>query len=440
MGVNTDVLSILNSIFRPFIVSFICAVCFFNLLDWMLLRQRKRTVLILYYVSKMVILNIVMGTFLNTFFQGILLWDAIYTSLVIITIVTNYLAVCYTYQDRFIKIAVAACIAEMVATYLVSFSLVIINLIEGREDVLAYMSGPHPLDIFLIPLVGGLLWIFYHYISPYIVKFKNYRLKNEKIWWTALFIYIIVTSLSMFGDKSRAMVMVTTQILCGGASTAVVAFIVKKYLRSVQTEQQYLTAQQQLLGAHYTALYDQIYQMENQQREIDRSMQEIMALEENGGDTGKVLDYLHELRQEYQGIRAGLYCDDWKLDALLFSQAEIIRKQGITFECSMQGYKSGMIEEQDFTVILLYLLNFGVQANELSEYTGKKWVRLRAAEVKNQLIIEYTGTCPVNNHIRRRRLRQSIKKYNGNLLLKKNAMDIKIVLTLEQMKKGYITL
>lgn len=436
MGADADFLSMAGSIFRTCYITFTCLICDLYLIERIFLRRRKRTALILYYVMKTLALNIIMGMVLDPFFQGNIWWDTIYTIVVYVSIPINYLVLYYTYKERIIKLIVVSCIAEVTASSLGMLFLIILNLIEGRREPLIYLTTFHPLDVLLAPLTGGTLWILGHYLSPYIARVRNNRLKHEKIWWSVVITYILVASFTMFGDKSKLVLMLTVLILCGGVFTAIAAAVVRRYLKSIRTERQYLSAQQQLMESHYIAIYGQIYRMEKQQRDVDRKMQEILQIPDGGDGAEKASVYLQELKQQYQGLKAGRYCDDWMTDALLSGQAEIIRKLGIAFECSMQGYQGGRIERQDMTEILLYLLNFGVQANEKPEYTGQKWMRLRVSEVKNQTVIEFTGSYPVRNAIRKRMFRQYTKKYNGNLLIKKEAESVSVVLILEQMERG----
>ena len=424
-----------GSIFRYCFLSVLCFSGFLCMLDWMLPRRRKYMVFILYYAFKLVFLNIVMGMILNSSFRGNTWWDTLYTVAVFGAAVVNYLILCYTYRESFIKIAVTACFAELVPTSLTMFSMVLINLLEGRADGLAYLAPFRWLDILIALLFVGMLWIVNHYMYSYFSRFKNYRLRNGKIWWSAFVTYITLMSLTMLDDKSRASLTLIMLILCGGGFTVIAAAVVRRYLKSVQTECRYLSAQQQLMESYYTTLYGQIYQMERQQAEVDRKMQGIIKSQDARNGAGKVSAYLQELKQEYQELKAGVYCDDWTLDALLFGQSEIIGKKGITFECSMQGYQAGMVEKQDLTEILLYLMNFGVLINEKSEYAGRKWIQLQVSSVKNQMVIEFKGTCQEKNNIRRRVLRLYIKKYNGGLRVEKGAGSIGVVITLERTER-----
>ncbi|QBE97051.1 hypothetical protein PMF13cell1_02600 [Blautia producta] len=51
--------------------------------------------------------------------------------------------------------------------------------------------------------------------------------------------------------------------------------------------------------------------------------------------------------------------------------------------------------------------------------------------MKTQMVIEFIGTFPAKSRVRKRLVRQYARKYNGNLLVKKDMDRIRIVLTLE---------
>lgn len=149
-------------------------------------------------------------------------------------------------------------------------------------------------------------------------------------------------------------------------------------------------------------------------------------MEPNAAGGDRIAEYLSHLKREYQEIRAGIYCDDWMTDAVLYCQAERAKKAGIRVQYNMQGFDRGKIEEEDLVRLLFGLLDWGLKQNEkiLQKKAGIKEIfsrgnveeiSLRASAVGSRLLIIFETYDFRNSHPPQRLVQKCVRKYNGEM-------------------------
>ena len=170
--------------------------------------------------------------------------------------------------------------------------------------------------------------------------------------------------------------------------------------------------------------------MENCQRLIDDQMKEIE--ESKNLSRGKTAAYLEQLKQSYEETRAGMYCDDWSVDALLYCQSEMARAQGIAAEYSLSEYSRGNIPEEELVHILFRLFEYGIKANQKVEQEREKKISLRMGGVLNQLVIEFSTAVEEKNLPSGRQLRKCVREYHGNLMVEGQKNERKFIVLLKK--------
>ena len=127
-----------------------------------------------------------------------------------------------------------------------------------------------------------------------------------------------------------------------------------------------------------------------------------------------------------------MYSDDWMLDAVLSSQQEFMEQQGIRLECSAREYSPRQCQaweyrevQQDLITLLMTLFRWGIKACRGME---DKWMKLRIAQVKNQLIIEYACSWNRTEPIRQSLFKPYLKKHHGTVEIQKRDEQVKVSL------------
>ena len=192
-------------------------------------------------------------------------------------------------------------------------------------------------------------------------------------------------------------------------------------------ENQYIcTRTEKADGASLYFVRRQIRSMEQEQEKIDAQMQKITAMaairrEEKGNADAheeRIRRYLDTLRDKFDKIQAGIYCQDYLLDSVLCHMAQKCQKKGIKESFLFQKYDRGTISENDLSEILFQILDYCVR--ECIAYREKNgnqgqspFVFLCAAAVKNQLLMEFS-CCSAKSE---RRIKRELKRAVMPLLI-----------------------
>ena len=148
-------------------------------------------------------------------------------------------------------------------------------------------------------------------------------------------------------------------------------------------------------------------------------------------ESGKIAEYLKELKTQYQEVAAGVYCDDWNVDALLCQKADYCRRNGIENDFLFQGYVRGETDDGEFVMLLRELLD---TACYRSRETGSASpvIRLHATVLKNQTVVKFSCEGISGEGIAPRNFRRWTKKGQGSVDITKSSGGYEILLTLQR--------
>ena len=215
--------------------------------------------------------------------------------------------------------------------------------------------------------------------------------------------------------------------------------VYRDYRRQVRGESRFLSTQFQLLQTHYESIRTQMQRMEMCQKLVDEQMAEIVRRGEDvvatescdpckdtaavaascedvaedgtswkndfGYEGSKqsveekrrrkaddqrkavILRYLDDLRSEYQNISAGMYCQNWMVDAVLYTQIRAAKERGIKVDCNGQGYPCGAVSQERLAQLLYSLFEFGMQENEKLQEQAKRYIHVKLQNVLGNLAV-----------------------------------------------------
>lgn len=382
----------------------------------MLPRRRSLWGISLYWAVKILVQSVLLSYVLPYYYgqaEWIEDWMAGISSIfAVLTFVMYY----YTFTGGLLKIAIAAMFGNIVTAFLGYFSQGLVNLMEGRENIWGLTHGFMPMDLAIPAVDMGLLFLLYHYTAPFLHKFRDYELPHRTFFWISFVSFVILGTLTTVSNRYDVAGVATLLMVC--VTIFIISWMILNYYKSLQNRQKFLTARQKMSEAHYEVLQGQIAEMEAKQQEIDSQMREISKMQNSEADAKRIARYLSVLRENYETIRAGVYCDNWTIDAVLCTQAQILKKQGINFDCKLQGCDLDGVEEEDFVRILLILLEMGANANQSAERQQEKMIQLRIASVRNQLLIEFISRCGVKARLSKKLLKECLKRYQGTMKIR----------------------
>lgn len=141
---------------------------------------------------------------------------------------------------------------------------------------------------------------------------------------------------------------------------------------------------------------------------------------------------MNELKAEYRKIQAGMYCNDWLVDAVLCWQKENAECRGNHMEYSMQGYGRGIIKEGELAQMLFYLLDFRILENERQKAGNIRWICLRAGAVKKQLVLDFYTACQKSTRFPQNMFREFVDRWRGIVTEIREAQGIRVIVTLQR--------
>ncbi len=390
-------------------------------LTHILRRKQNLWIPIIYYVIHVLLRNILCGYILPFYFA-----DKIWVSVVqlAVNLLTN--AICwfmwyYTMEGEFIRIGILAILSEIFATMLNFICLAILNLLEQRPpmEIGEFMW----LDVLLPIMEGACAITLWHFFKRWLIKLRTSKLLVPWIFWIVFFafngmaVYSAIWS-SVSNWEELAAFLLIIYMVCFGL---LIRFAITQSKRT-RGAQAYLDAQKRVLETHYDVMQSQVQHVEEQQKLIDEQMSTIVGMDAVV-DSETMQAYLAQLKESYAGIRVGIYCDDWTIDAMLYLQKKAYEEQGIGFECFLQEYDRGSIEERDILQIILSLLEFG---------RNGKWISLHMAGVKNQLLIQFEAEDVSAKQLPSKVFKTIVQKYHGELEVQDKNATLHVVMMLEK--------
>ena len=412
------------------------------ILYWMLGKPRKQV----RYISYMFLKAVFMIYFtygLNLYYPGEL-WSATLQTAVssVLGVVTMFLMIA-TYQNESLKVIFAALLGEIYFTLVEMLAVVGVNGLEGKTDLLLIYDRLQPMDLLIPVLFGTGIVLLKLFGGRWLARYRDVRIRHRQLFWFAIVAYFIVaqTNGMIVIGQEAGLVTATGMPFIGIAVLLVVllGLVYRDYRRQVRGESRFLDTQFQLLQTHYESIRTQMQRMEMCQKLVDKQMKEIVRrgkdvaatascdpckdtaavaascedVEEDGtswkndfGYEGSkqsveekrrrkaddqrkavILRYLDDLRSEYQNISAGMYCQNWMVDAVLYTQIRAAKERGIKVDCNVQGYPCGAVSQERLAQLLYSLFEFGMQENEKLQEQAKRYIHVKLQNVLGNLAV-----------------------------------------------------
>lgn len=388
-----------------------------SILYWMLGKPRKQVRYISYMFLKAV--SMIYFTYgLNLYYPGEL-WSATLQTAVssVLGVVTMFLMIA-TYQNESLKVIFAALLGEIYFTLVEMLAVVGVNGLEGKTDLLLIYDRLQPMDLLIPVLFGTGIVLLKLFGGRWLARYRDVRIRHRQLFWFAIVAYFIVaqTNGMIVIGQEAGLVTATGMPFIGIAVLLVVllGLVYRDYRRQVRGESRFLSTQFQLLQTHYESIRTQMQRMEMCQKLVDKQMKEIVRRGENVAATENcdyckdteaaaarcnevaesgqqrkevILRYLDDLRNEYQNISAGMYCQDWMVDAVLYTQIRAAKERGIKVDCNVQGYQRGAGSQERLAQLLFTLFEFGMKENEKLPEQAKRYIHVKLQNVVGQVAV-----------------------------------------------------
>lgn len=407
------------------------------MLNLFLGRRRSLIPAAAYLYIKMTLVNTIMIQVLNPIYRGNQWYDNFYFCIVLITTVMTYFVFNWTFRGGFLKVSLFTMLSEWNYTAFGLGFVAILNYFEGHPGLYYYYNSEvHVLDLLLIPYTILILWIETKCFRSLAFRIRGWKPKRKGFLWIAAVFYMCLAVWSLMEGVVDDVAVVHSLLAVGIIGAAVLLFWKEK--SKAEKMSAFLNKQQELMILHYGQISVQIADMERNQKVIEEQMQQVEKM--YAGEisfSGKALsEYLKQLSSSYNRIRAGIYCDDFMIDAALYYMAEICKSRKIRCSFAFRNYDRGKIEERDLARILFILLDCGIREhieNENTEGFAAPKLCLEAGTVKNQLIIHFSGPELKNTRKLKRLLQDELGRYHGYIQeQKKSKKEYEMFLKLDR--------
>ena len=434
MRIDAEFWSLLSGCVRMLLFSLTGQIMIIMVCDQLLVRRRSAAKLMICLILKILITSILVSTVLQHYYAGELWMKFLGIASNMCMFLLCYIMLVHTYYGGWLKCLIAENISEIMISVFMCPGLILAGYLEGRENVFVVYGKLTAVDlvyyVVMLLMTVGLCRL----AGPLLHKFRTCHIRHKKAVIAFSVVCIISMQLMSIGDvQDGYLIMLLFYMIFLVYALAVLGMFVLMYLyqrQKIRTENTFLNMQLHLMESHYESMQNQIRRMEKCQQLMDEQMKEIR--DNPNLSEGKTAAYLNQLKQDYDSIRAGVYCNDWKVDAVLYCEAEAARSQGISVGYSLAEYDRGEITEEQLVRILFSLFDYGIKAIQEVNPGKEKKIFLRMGGVLNQFLIEFCTTEERTDGAAYRKLRKSIRKMHGSLLCEKQSDGLRYTVTMER--------
>lgn len=468
-----------NEYARTCLMSFLSMCAGFQIQTTLMKKQRSLRPLVLYMFCKSMLDTVVLDGILRCTIGDTREGQLFMTTLSLCLAVGTAMMFVYTFEGPALENIIGIVLSEMILTLIWLPCALVVNYLGQRENLFTFYGQPQVWDLLLFPMAIVIPWLFCKGAGSVLRKYRSFRFRYRKLFWCGIFAYILLGQSTMFfGGQESDLVFAGTMyifhLLFAAGLMGGIYVIYRKYQNHIQRENEFLQMQMRLLESHYQAAWQQIRKMEAGRQMVAQQMRELtmmaegqqrngLALTEEQQKTGSALtakkqktsqapttdrriaSYLRELRQEYDRLQAGMYCNDWLVDAVLCCQVETAKRQGMEVECSLQTYERTGVPEELVAQLFFQLLEFGIHENlkknvrqssdssvlEGSASTDVPLIMLKAGKVKNRLIIEFSTPCIYPRRFPMKVVKEQICGHGEIIELRRDKGKVCVVAVLE---------
>ncbi|MDD2978503.1 MAG: hypothetical protein PHN80_00885 [Hespellia sp.] len=358
--------------------------------------KRPQWIMFLFATVKFFVQITLFNIILGAYFKETVWWKLTHFTMVVVFAVLSCFVFLYVYSGDWLHVLIASIISEAIASCTTGLGIMGANLLSGEQEIWSVVAPFRP-AFFLIPVIAWSIGaVLYHLVKPILGRYRSYQFKHPVVLWSFFFLYLFYAFLSNLPNAvsdNETFYRVNYGVILTGSLLPAGFYVLLIWRRKKRTEMErmYLKKMQVITELQYKQMHSQILYMKESQKKMQLEMHTLLQLKEEKGADDRIRDYISKLERHYHAIKAGVYSDDWQLDALLCHYAGICQSQEIAVDFSTQGLAGQQIG-QYMGQILLELLEFGVH-HAIEGTKQQRHIKLHIAIVRNQLVIDmiYSG-------------------------------------------------
>ena len=340
----------------------------------------------------------------------------------------------YMYETESVKILFLMAVSEVTAACVLLLSVSVVNVMEGRSGQVFNWYAPFRWEDLCgyIPelMIGSFL---YTILKKFRDLFGKIEIPNSRLIWFVYLCYFLLMQFSQLMGLASEKGIIRGQIIpcmIVAAGTVIgICVVLSRYQTDTQMESRFLQMQLNLMQDQYCSMQQQKVYMEECSQLIECQMQEIIQNRAEDIQSDKITDYLEDLKKEYQKIRAGLYCKDWTLDAILYVQIEQARKQGMEVQCRIQNYPKSQDDVQCMGKILMELFGYVLSREQKKKSSKLSQIQVQMDHIAGQEILIFTCQAEKKVQELKKKIQRLIKDKDGNVEIEQTQGQMRIGIT-----------
>lgn len=394
-----EIYGMLNIYIRTLAANVLCMLACFYLLHLVLgIRNRKRLLFVGFLLLyKVVWVNAIVRYILMPLYIDTEWCQLLYLVTVLANLFLGFFCPKMAYRGSLLKVMLAACVCEMAATLIFFVTNAAMNLPVGLAAADVYIPVRWS-DLWGIVIYAALFGILCFLLAKKLKRLRSKEPKHRKALGSLEVGYILMALYSVLNDPydfgSYFDVVKVTLLIIAAVVTAVGAQIFYLYRTRVKMENEYYHLSQNLMETYYGELLSQTQKIQQYQETLQQQMKEMRKYERQELSSEKLIAYLADLRQQYDEISMGIYCQDWVIDALLSQKKKQCQEKGIRAEFYFQNYQGSTGQNKELLRQLLQTLDNAIR--QVEKKKGDKYLKLQCSSVKGQIVLkmEQTGRKP----------------------------------------------
>lgn len=363
------------------------------ILKAMLKRRRSCGYLIAAMAFKYLVHMVLIKEFLGAQYQNTAWWMGLNFTAVIFFLAFGFAVSFYVFEVSFLKLMVATGVSELVAMICMLVAATSINAVSGRGGGEINLLSLEWIDL-LLPVWSILIFaVIYAIFRPLMLRFRDVQLKHPAIWYIVGGGYIcsaLMTNFPGSGENTDTLITFFVYPLTMFGVVLLILCLVVTYMfrRRAEMEHHYLEYSKKLMESQYLLVKKQIQRMDENRKLMDKNMAELLRIKQEGDQNLRIRNYIQTLEEEYAALNAGIYSNNWGLDALFCHEADICRESNITIDFLAQECSISREKEEYIFSVLLELLDFAVCENKKLKEEKRK-IKLHLATVRGRMVIEF---------------------------------------------------
>ena len=248
-------------------------------------RRRSQKPEIAYWTLKVLIQDLFLAIIMGGYMESHIGLYIFYIILKVITSVTNFLILYYTYAGGAVKTALCGMGAELASVSIGGISLFVIYRGDADLQQVAYLYPVSWRSLLFSALCFVIFAVVYLVAGKYLKMLRDYQIKHKKFWMAFFVTYICITIAQIFLEYSAVVVnaYAFNFLILASAGAMIILTVLRlygKYRRQIFRENEFLKTRRRLMLLHMEAVREQILRMESEQKMIDAQMDEIQMLKE----------------------------------------------------------------------------------------------------------------------------------------------------------------